>query len=55
MLKRSLRPWRAAALPLVFAAAVAQAQSHVTSPKQQFGHNIGDDYFLANYDQFTDY
>ena len=55
MLKRSLRPWRAAALPLVFFAAVAQGQSHITSPKEQFGHNIGDDYWLANYDQFQEY
>src|SRR4051794_12208262 len=55
MLKRSLRPWRAAALPLVFLAAVAQGQAHITSPKEQFGHNIGDDYWLANYDQFQAY
>src|SRR5690242_7402517 len=55
MLKRSLRPWRAAALPLLFVAAVAQAQSHITSPKEQFGHNIGDDYRLANYYQFQEY
>jgi hypothetical protein len=55
MLTRSLRPWRAAALPLVFLAAVAQGQSHITSPKEQFGHNIGDDYWLANYDQFQEY
>src|SRR5437763_13581514 len=51
----SLRPWRAAALPLVFIAAVVQAQSHITSPKEQFGHNIGDDYWLATYDQFQEY
>ncbi|MFN2603264.1 MAG: M14 metallopeptidase family protein [Gemmatimonadaceae bacterium] len=31
------------------------AQQHITSPRQQFGHNIGDDYFLANYDQLTKY
>ncbi|HEY7233569.1 MAG TPA: M14 metallopeptidase family protein [Gemmatimonadaceae bacterium] len=55
MSTRSLRPWRAAALPLVFAAAVVQAQSHITSPKEQFGHNIGDDYWLATYDQFQAY
>jgi hypothetical protein len=55
MLKRSLRPWRAAALPLLFFAAVAQGQSHITSPKEQCGHNIGDDYWLANYDQFQEY
>src|SRR5437763_12403492 len=55
MLKRSLRPWRAAALPLVFIAAVAQGQAHITTAKEQFGHNIGDDYWLANYDQFQEY
>ncbi|MFL5640486.1 MAG: M14 metallopeptidase family protein [Gemmatimonadaceae bacterium] len=27
----------------------------VTSPRAQFGHNIGDDYFLANYTQMIDY
>ncbi len=29
--------------------------SHITSPNEQFAHNIGDDYFLANYKQLTDY
>src|SRR5262249_44155968 len=41
-----------------FAAAAAgplSAQSHITSPKEQFGHNIGDDYWLATYDQFIEY
>ncbi|MES2176958.1 MAG: M14 metallopeptidase family protein [Gemmatimonadota bacterium] len=33
-------------------AAVAQT---ITSPKQQFGFNIGDDYKLANYTQFETY
>src|SRR5438034_11844880 len=51
----SLRLGRAAALPLVFMATVVQAQSHITSPKEQFGHNIGDDYWLATYDQFQAY
>jgi Zinc carboxypeptidase len=55
MSTRRVRTWRAAVLlPLVFAAA-AQAQGHITTPKEQFGHNIGDDYFLATYDQFVDY
>ena len=27
----------------------------LTSPKQQFGHEIGDDYFLANYTQYAEY
>ena len=31
------------------------AQGHITSPKEQFGWNIGDDYHLANYTQLTDY
>ena len=32
-----------------------RAQGHITSPKEQFGWNIGDDYHLANYTQLTDY
>ncbi len=39
----------------MFAAATAGAQAHVTTPKEFFGHNIGDDYFLPNYDQFAEY
>jgi hypothetical protein len=31
------------------------SQTHITSPKEQFGYNIGDDYFLATYDQFMAY
>ncbi|MEP6508025.1 MAG: M14 metallopeptidase family protein [Gemmatimonadales bacterium] len=31
------------------------AQVRITTPFQQFGHNIGDDYFLANYKQLTEY
>src|SRR5438105_2146499 len=33
----------------------AVRQSTITSPIAQFGHNIGDDYFLANYSQMMDY
>ncbi len=33
----------------------AKCQSRVTSPKEQFGFNIGDDYRLANYAQLVDY
>lgn len=33
----------------------ALAFAHITSPKEQFGSNIGDDYFLANYKQLTEY
>ncbi|HEY2027149.1 MAG TPA: M14 metallopeptidase family protein, partial [Gemmatimonadaceae bacterium] len=35
--------------------AVVVAQGHITSPKEQFGFNIGDDYKLANYTQFEQY
>lgn len=30
-------------------------ETGVTSPLQQFGHNIGDDYFLVNYEQMIGY
>jgi hypothetical protein len=36
-------------------ASVALAQAHITSPKEQFGFNIGDDYKLANYTQLEQY
>jgi len=58
MSMRTLRRWHAAVLPLVFVAASALpafAQGHVTTPKEFFGHNIGDDYWLPNYDQFMAY
>jgi hypothetical protein len=41
---------------IVFAATTAFAQSpHITTPKEQFGFNLGDDYQLINYTQLTDY
>ncbi len=49
---------RPALLALVAAIAVAipaSAQTHITSPKEQLGVNLGDDYFLATYTQLTDY
>jgi hypothetical protein len=30
-------------------------QTRITTPREQFGHNIGDDYFLANYKQLVEY
>ncbi len=42
-------------LPLVFGANALHAQRQITTPKQQFGHNIGDDYWLPNYDQYVAY
>jgi len=51
------RRWRAAfvAGALVVQAPLALAQAHITSPKEQFGFNIGDDYKLANYTQLQQY
>ena len=47
----------ATALALVIPSAVhAQSVARaVTTPNQQFGHNFGDDYFLANYQQISEY
>jgi hypothetical protein len=45
-------------LALASAAPFAQskgAAAKVTSPKEQFGHDIGDDYFLVNYTQYVEY
>ena len=33
----------------------ATAAPHVTSPKEYFGFNMGDDYCLANYQQLMGY
>jgi ABC-type glycerol-3-phosphate transport system substrate-binding protein len=46
------------AATLLIAAASAPAQQvrpNITTPKQSFGFNIGDDYHLANYVQLTAY
>ena len=63
MSMRAIRRWRGAlALPFAVATTLlaagstaARAQAHVTTPKEFFGHNIGDDYWLPNYDQFMAY
>src|ERR1700674_1770182 len=31
------------------------AAGRITSPKEQFGHDVGDDYFLVNYTQYEQY
>src|SRR5439155_17640077 len=51
LLRRAGPP--AAALTLVAATPLAQAK--ITSPKEQFGFNLGDDYQLATYTQLTEY
>ncbi|HZI27369.1 MAG TPA: M14 family zinc carboxypeptidase, partial [Gemmatimonadaceae bacterium] len=33
----------------------AVAQNRITTPKEEFGSNYGDDYFLANYQQISKY
>lgn len=33
----------------------ARAQDRITTPQEQFGHQLGDDYFLANYRQLQEY
>jgi len=52
------RAIRGAVLALAFGAALAGTAAQagpVTSPKEAFGHDIGDDYFLANYTQLESY
>jgi hypothetical protein len=54
-----------AAVSLPFAATSTRAQSaapaappasaHLTTPKEEWGHDIGDDYFLVNYQQLVAY
>src|SRR5436189_3539568 len=56
MLKRHLA---LIAIAVTVAAAAPSAQSKpapkVTGPSEQFGHNVGDDYFLVNYSQYETY
>src|SRR6185295_8841268 len=46
-----------AAVTMVVAAAQPQrtATAALTPPKAHFGHDIGDDYYLANYTQYVEY
>jgi hypothetical protein len=61
MRTQGTRRWRRALLPVAaFAITIgggsaASAQAHITSPKEFLGHNIGDDYYLPDYDQFMAY
>jgi hypothetical protein len=58
MLVRTTRALTLAAALFTLSAGVAAAQTKapvITTPKQQFGFNIGDDYNLATYDQFVQY
>src|SRR5215831_5485132 len=54
----SARAFAVAVALLALTAAIPRAQSRapsLTTPKAQFGHDIGDDYFLVNYTQYVDY
>src|SRR5579872_3432831 len=54
---RTARSCRGAALALTFLStwAAAQTAGRITTPKEQFGFNIGDDYSVANYSQLQAY
>ncbi|HST08477.1 MAG TPA: M14 family zinc carboxypeptidase, partial [Gemmatimonadaceae bacterium] len=43
------------AIPSLGVAQRRAATPRITSPREQFGHDIGDDYFLVNYGQMIDY
>jgi hypothetical protein len=55
MLTRSTRYVAVVVAALSIAASAGAQTASVTSPKQQFGFNIGDDYHLATYTQFVEY
>ncbi len=46
---------RCCVLAIILLGSVGFAQPRITSPKEQFGFDIGDDYRLANYTQLADY
>ncbi|MFN8579991.1 MAG: M14 family metallopeptidase [Gemmatimonadaceae bacterium] len=50
-----MRAFLVATISVSVAASPTAAQGKITSPKEFFGHNIGDDYFLATYTQFMAY
>ena len=52
---RSPRPEALSIALLLAAAPPLLAQRGITTPLAQFGHNIGDDYFLADYTQMLEY
>ncbi len=42
-------------LLLLLSITALQAQTRITTPKEQFGFDIGDDYVVVNYTQYVDY
>ena len=55
MYKNRLRLSLHLLLLILVTAATASSQSRITSPREQLGFNIGDDYRLANYAQLVEY
>src|SRR5215216_5215134 len=54
-LRNTLRPFTFAFVACSLATTTVAAQTRITTPKEEFGHNFGDDYFLANYKQIEAY
>ena len=50
-----MRPLTRLIFALAFIPNASIAQGHITTPKEEFGNNFGDDYFLANYQQIAAY
>ncbi|MGQ0640916.1 MAG: M14 family metallopeptidase [Gemmatimonadaceae bacterium] len=50
-----MHSWLSIAVALVAFAPALVAQGRITSPKDHFGFNMGDDYRLANYTEFVQY
>jgi len=44
-----------AALSLQSAPLAAQPAARITTPREALGHDLGEDYFLANYSQLESY
>ena len=55
MMENPIRSLFLALVAAAWSAAPAVAQQRVTSPMEQFGHNLGDDYYLANYAELVEY
>ena len=55
MTMRSVRCRAATVCSVLLIAAAGAAAQPITSPKQHFGFDIGEDYQLATYTQFADY
>jgi hypothetical protein len=55
MVSIRIRPVLRLLFVLLLVSATLQAQARITTPREQFGNNLGDDYFLTNYAQLVDY